>query len=403
MNEIYESTTLTRRKIAASSGFIDWDTQPSLFKHYPAFCFSYAFAEIEALGIIELSRKVTSRESVQHREYCRLNVASAGNLHPVELYVQIRSVKGVLSGIYHVDAQRERLVLIAEITEDGLEADVGLSHRYEGIIFLVSCVPFRSEWKYGIRGVRYCYLDIGHQIGAIVASASLFSQSMTILSEFDTKRLNEVMGFKDEEFICAVLAFGKEGEKKAKKTQKELLHVSPTDYSWMHMQTSEIIAKEGVLKSRPQEFTTTKEMILQRRSKRGFDAFDIQQGDSKYILSFLNAFPLECYAIILNSTEEEKGIYFNAALIQAGDFAQQCAQICVDQQFIKHSQMLVVVTCRHFSADKHMLAGAFGQMLYLKMLEIGIGVSGIGAYYDSDVQKLLQTENYILYILAVGR
>ena len=55
----------------------------------------------------------------------RLNVPSAGNLHPVELYVQIRGIKGIISGIYHIDALEERLVLLREIERDGLETYVG--------------------------------------------------------------------------------------------------------------------------------------------------------------------------------------------------------------------------------------------------------------------------------------
>ena len=403
MTEIYENTMLNRQKVAAQSGYIDWQSQPELFKQYPSFLFSYSFGQIEALEMIELSRRVTSRESRLHQEYLRLNSASAGNLHPLELYVQIRFIPGVLSGIYHVDVKNERLVLLEEINEDGLEADVGLTHRFEGIIFLLSSVVFRSEWKYAVRAIRYVYLDIGHQVGSIIASASIFSQSMTILSDFDVNRLNFVMGFKDEESVCAVLAFGKENEKKAKRLQKELLHVSPTDYSWMSMYSPEIIKREGVLKSRPPLFETTKEMILSRRSQRVFDLSKQQEGDMEYIFSFLKSYPLECFAVVLNSIETEKGIYCNGLLNRVGDFAKECVKICVDQSFIKNAQALIVVTSPYCSGDKHMLAGAYGQMLYLKMLEQGIGVSGIGAFYDAQMQNLLETNNYILYVLAVGR
>ena len=143
MHEAYDATALTPMRVARLSGYIDWVSQPSIFKHYPEFLFRYPFGSNPALRIAELSRMVTFEGVVGSKPYLRLSTPSAGNLHPIELYVQVRGVKGVLSGIYHVDAGANAMVLIREIERDGLETALGMQKKFEGMLFVVSVVPFR--------------------------------------------------------------------------------------------------------------------------------------------------------------------------------------------------------------------------------------------------------------------
>jgi len=386
MHSQYEKTSLTKKGVAAFGGYIDWNTQPSIFKQYPSFLFSYDFGQIEEFRFLELSRMITSKENIGLKPYYKLSTPSAGNLHPIELYIQVRGIKGIISGVYHVDVQMSKFVLLQEIEEDGLEAELGLSHKYEGIIVIVSCVPFRSEWKYGVRALRYCYLDAGHQIAAIQASATIYHKEMTILSEFDVKSFNVLMGFKDEETVCAVISFAKETEKKVKALKKSLLHVSPTDYSDTNGELFEIVQKQPILKSKIFPISTTKEQILQRRSARKFEDTPFIKSELEYIMHTLtkDVYPLVCYSILLGHENKD-----------------QLAAILVDQLFIKNAQIIVVVTSKHFSSEKLMLAGALVHKIALESSEFKS--TGIGAFYDKRLQDFLGTQNYILYVCALGK
>jgi len=208
MNEVYEESSLTPLRVAQLSGYRDWSSQPLMFKHYPNFLYRYQYGENPSLRPIELCRIVTSTHNSANQPYIQLNTPSAGNLHPVELYVQIRGIKGIISGIYHVNAKEGTFVLLKEIEADGLESLVGIQKRMNGFIFVVSCVAFRAEWKYAKRAVRYCYLDAGHQVGAVGASLKLHGQEMTILSDFDAQTLQRFMGFGADEFVSAVMTCG---------------------------------------------------------------------------------------------------------------------------------------------------------------------------------------------------
>lgn len=405
MHQLYERTSLTQKRVAQFGGYIDWISQPSLFKHYPSFLFSYAYGEKEQLRIIELSRIVTSTQMIAQKPYRKLNTPSAGNLHPIELYVQIRSIKGIISGIYHIDAGQNRIVLIREIEEEGLEADLGLSYKFEGMIFIASTVPFRSEWKYGERAIRYCYLDAGHQIASIQAAATISDQETTILSGFDAGALNKAMGFKDEEFVCAVIALGDETQKTVTPLAKPLLHVTPTDYCDSMGCLPDFMAKEEVYKSRVFPVSVTAEVVLKRRSARKFSGSCIQEDDFERIMQLLgeDTYPLECYTVVLKECSYQTGVYKNGRIIKEGSFIEELIALLVDQHFIKNAQIITVMTSKEFGSESLMSAGAFAHKLYLETAAREIGFTGIGAFYDEKMQKFLGTDNYLLYVCAAGK
>ena len=405
MLDVYEQTSLTRKKVAAFGGYIDWLTQPSVFKHYPEFLFRYSYGEKEELHILELCRCVTSKEKIGAKPYYKLNTPSAGNLHPIELYAQIRGVKGIISGIYHIDASAGRFVLIQEIEADGIESAVGLAHKFEGMILIQSCVPFRCEWKYGERAFRYCYLDAGHQIASIQAAATISDQDMTILFGFDAGALNRAMGFKDEEFTCAVIALGHETQKTVLPLAKPLLHVTPTDYCDTKGYLPEQIAKEDVYNSRVFAVSVAEEVVLKRRSARKFNGDCIQEDDFEQIMQLVSedTDPLECYTVVLKDCSCKAGIYKNGKIIKEGSFTEELIALLVDQHFIKNAQIITVMTSKEFSSEMLMCAGEFAHKLYLEAGTREMGFTGIGAFYDKMMQKFLGTENHILYVCAAGK
>ena len=406
MTEIYEQTSLTPIRVAQMSGYLDWASQPSMFKGYPDFLFSYEYGQNELLEVVEISRMITSTKSIGSKPYHQLSTPSAGNLHPLELYVQIRAVKGVLSGIYHVNPQLKKIVLIREIEEDGIEPYVGLEKKFKGFIYLLSSVPFRSEWKYALRALRYVYLDAGHQIGMIKSCNKLFEQEVTILSDYDTITLNEQMGFKGEEFISCVMSSGELSTNAVKEFKQKLMHVAPNDYDESSKEISSIIEKNNVYGSQlPQnDFKLNKEHILTRRSARHFKEESMPDKLLEYFMDYLSQGnpSLETYNIVLKESGLKKGVYLKDKLIKEGDFTQKMVALLVEQSFVKNAQIITVVCSQHFNADKLMLAGIFVQDLYMQTQIKRVSCSGIGAFYDKRLQTFLQTDSYILYVSAIG-
>lgn len=406
MKNIYEETSLTPMRAARLSGYIDWASQPSLFKHYPGFLFRYVYDTIPELKVAELSRCITSYSDIGGKPYYRLNTPSAGNLHPIELYVQIRGIKGVISGIYHVNAKEECFVLIQEIEENGIEPVVGLSNRFNGMIFIVSIVPFRSEWKYGERSVRYCYLDAGHQAGAILASAHALGQKATILSDIDALSLNEQMGFGAQEFSCIAIGVGEETDRSVVPLALPMLEVAPTDYCESKSTFSRYLEHYKYTVSYPEIQPLSKDLstIYNRRSVRLFEDKAIPSEVADYFLQRMKQLTTSIHAdvVVLNNGSKEPGLYRDGQEIKNGEFSTLMTHLLVDQSFIKNAAMVIIFTAPEFMAHHLVTAAAFAHILQLEAIEKGIGFTGIGAFYDQKIQRFLEHENPILYVCALG-
>jgi len=403
MHKIYDDTALTPMRVARMSGYIDWQSQPSTFKHYPDFLFRYKYKENPNFKIVELSRVVTSNSQISSKAYLKLNTPSAGNLHPIELYVQVRGVKGVLSGIYHVDASQNEIVLLQEIEDDGIEKLVGLDKRLNGYIFVVSIVAFRSEWKYQDRALRYCYLDAGHQIDSIKQASTILEESVEVLSDYDSNELDEIIGFKDEEFSCAVLSVGSISSKDVKKLNKKIMQVAPTDYCESssnlksifenNSSTNKIILQNNI--------SIDENAILNRRSARKFSKNYVDI--SKLVDSLASAnLDFSNFTILLRSSDKELGVYLDDTLIKVGDFKEEISSLLVDQQFIKNATMVIVMTSSRFGKSELINSAILANRLYYLAQENSIGFTGVGAFYDYKLQKFLSTKNYIHYVCVAG-
>lgn len=394
-------------RVARESGYVDWLSQPSTFKRYPEFLFRYPFDEVESLALITLARSVTEEQQIGGQPYYRLTTPSAGNLHPIELYIQVRGIKEVISGIYHVDAKARCFVLVQEIEGDGLESFFGLHHRFGGILGVVSMVPYRSEWKYGNRAIRYCYLDAGHQLGAITAACQVSEQKCTVLSAFDRNTLDSMMGFGSQEYSCVGFLIGEQNEREVKALKKPLIEVSAVDYVEKNRTVDAYLTEMHYPETLeiPKPFLVESQTILSRRSARKFEPVPLSRQESQYFLEKLNKAPegIEPFIVMLRSELVDKGIYSTKRAVNEGCYQEIITQLLVDQQFVARAGMVMVLTSEEFSPATLMKAAAFVHQVSLAAEVKGLGCTGIGAFYDKKLQKFLDTQNSILYVCALGK
>ncbi|MFC2074510.1 nitroreductase family protein [Campylobacterota bacterium] len=407
MLDLYESTSLSKKKVAQKTGFLDWNMQPSIFKRYPSSLFSYSLSTTPQLRLLNLTRCVTSEHKIAGKPYKRLNTPSAGNLHPLEVYVQIRGVKGVLSGIYHLNSDKDKLVLIRDIESDGIENMVGLSKRFKGMIIMISLVPFRSIWKYQERAIRYCYLDLGHQIASLEIAAISEQQKMTFLSDFDTFGLSKKMGMDEQEKIVSVAVCGEEGHKPVKGLEDDVMCVQPTDYYERHkIQESVFNSSQGI--SSPglelKNISCLDEYVLNRRSAREFTLKSIRKEHLERIMHILLQLPQSIsYHIVLMRGESYKpGLYQGTCLKREGIFVNEIVDLLLHQQFIYNASLVLVFSSSDFNAIVLTQAAFYAHSLSVQTHVMGLGLSGVGAFYDQELQEFLGTQESILYCLAIG-
>ncbi len=400
--KVREQTILTPERVAQKTTFLDWDSQPCPFKHYPHFCYRVSLRNHPSLQWLMETRCITDEQMIVHKPYYRLNIPSAGNLHPIEIYVQIRNIAGLLSGLYHLEPLTQELVLITEIGAAGIEPYLGLDYRFNGVLVILSIVPFRSSWKYGLRGWRYLYLDLGHQIGALSSSVRHFGLNLTKMFTQDTDALNRVMGMGEDERIVAVYGVGESSTRLAKRLEEPLMGVQPTDYTIRESLLLYNIKIVPLYCEIPENFYYENFIAINhtRRSARSFFA-DAMSDTAILELIGLKAPPsLEIVSILLQAHTMHCGIYRNGNCSEEGHFVFEAVHLLLEQRFIAGANMVLLIYSENFSAHSHIEAGIYAQELYLACEHLGVGCSGIGAFYDNVGSQW--SDNPLLYAVAIG-
>ena len=110
------------------------------------------------------------------------------------------------------------------------------------------------------------------------------------------------------------------------------------------------------------------------------------------------------YYVVHRVEGMEPGLYRNGELIREGRFHREARYLCLEQDLGGMSGATFFLAGKSEDYPSLMIqAGLLGHRLYLAAEIQGIGASGIGAYYDREVQEFLGTEDWILYALACGR
>ncbi|WP_304546455.1 SagB family peptide dehydrogenase [Sulfurimonas microaerophilic] len=414
----HQQTKHSYISIRKNANFLDWRSQPSNTKTYPHFYQRFEIEDYDELKDLSLIGGITFEKNYPDGAYHLRSVPSAGGLFPCEVYIQIRSVKGLLDGIYHYEPKSASLTLLQEIERDGVEESFKQQQKQKGFIFLISSVYFRSSWKYNNRAIRYVLLDAGHQLGAIYAALSVMGRESEFVFDFDKLALNEMFGFRaDEFFTCGVIS-GEKTEQSVKRLRQNLPFVSGCDY----LETNEFIeiAYKESAEYKEESFTPDpffinipkeqlRQAIVKRRSIRAFRSLELEKEELFTIVdgvfSFAKQHGIEIFYtthFVKNLTE---GLYKNTELLQEGDFKEKSRYLALEQNLGGTSGMTFYFTSNEVEKYQkvNILSGFLAQIIYLRSELLGIGCSGIGAYYDDECKEFLQTKNNILYMLAIGR
>jgi SagB-type dehydrogenase family enzyme len=418
--DYHQATKHSYLSVHLDPNYVDGSTQPSSFKVYPKF---YRRVKLNLNNpfhsFISLTSAVTLEKMYKDgSQKLRVN-PSAGALYPTEVYIQIRGIEGIVNGIYHLEVENNCLTLIYELIDDGLESYIIPGKSINGFIFLISCVYYRSSWKYKDRSLRYCWLDSGHHLGAIAASAYIHDKEIQFIFDFDKLALNAALGFENKEFITGCAISGEVQEKKIRHLRLKVPFVCGTDYFEANEFIESGYQKTSLQKSRQQklvhpQFNFDKDKFFQtvwmRRSCRRFYQQSISQENYWRILQHLaqpipteNFEEIEIYSVIHQIRGMTSGLYKGKHLIKAGNFREKTGYLCINQAIARDSAVTLFFVSDYINYQTAMqIAGFLGQRVYLVSNFWGIHCSGIGAFYDDETQEFLETNKGILYVMAIG-
>jgi SagB-type dehydrogenase family enzyme len=404
--------------VRQNTTFLDWQTQPKKTKHYPHFHLRYKLNEIEGLKELSLVGRSTYQQNYLEGTYYLRTVPSAGALYPCEVYIQIRSVKELVDGIYHYEPLENNLTLLCEVEKDGVEYYCCDKSKNIGLSFFISTVYFRSSWKYRNRSIRYIFLDSGHYLGSIYAALCVMGKESQFIFDFDKLALNKAFGFRSDEMFTCGLSSGEKSEKKVERLKFQLPYVAGSDYHEKNSFIEECYTKSAnyqaddiktlsFFKTIPKERLKT--AIVQRRSIRAFNGGGIPKKSFESIIQgvfdFAKEHEITIYYTLHDVENYEIGLYKNETLMQKGNFRSKSRYLSLEQNLGGQSGVTFYFTfnAKESYQKAYILCGFLGQIIYLKCELEGIGCSGIGAYYDEEVRKFLGTKEDVFYVMAIGK
>lgn len=421
---IYHNITKhSYESIRSNPNRLDWDHQPKVFKTYDNVLKTVQFDQKnETHRFLYLIAGITAKKSYPGVEYYLRTNPSAGALYPNEIYFQTRNVDGFTNGIYHYNIAQSCFDMLYEFEgNEGIEADLELESQYDGFIFLISSVYYRSSWKYKNRAFRYCLLDAGHILGSLEASSYIYEKAISIKYDFNKEKLNRQFGFEDKEFFNSAVICGKQTSQSVRSVQMQLDYVDPCYYFEQNKLIEDaykdsIMCSSELLEPKKIEFDLEKhrleEVIFKRRSIRDLTSKSIQKNDFEQIMQIVNRSvqadsneEIKVYAVINRVQDIINGVYYNGQYIKTGDFSQKAGYLCLEQSLGSQSAVtfFLISQAQNYQA-LYQKAGIIGHRIYLSSNYLNIGCSGIGAYYDDEVLQFLQLDqdHMVLYALAIG-
>jgi len=417
MQTFHDATTITLKKYYSEPHFIDWTTQARSYKTYPHFYRRFNINEYEELAFITNMGNESFKKTYYNQTISLRTNPSAGGLYPCEVYIQIRGVSNFLSGIYHYEPLNQTLVLLHELTHDGVEYYFDDQTLYQ-FTFLITCAYFRTAWKYSNRSIRYVLLDTGHQMGAIYSALCLKNLTAKFESKLDNKALSCALGLSHEEFLTGCIKVNAYKNKPLLPLREALPFVQPCDYFIPNVFIEEFFQKS--VEAKEYEFpayeglkklsqSQLQDAINHRRSIRAFKKESISYEAfleiCQDIFEIAKQNHIELFMINNNIEGLKKGVYKNVSLQKEGDFSVKAAFLALNQTLAQTACATLFFTAPKAVPYTHttQVCGFLAHIIYLKATHLNMGCSGIGAYFDEEVQQFLETPNNILYLLVLGK
>lgn len=139
---------------------------------------------------------------------------SGGARHPFETYLIINRVDGIEEGAYHYLPLSHEL----EPIDAGLITPQMISETVNGqkfaaaanVVFYFAVVPYRAEWRYGIKSHKVMLIDLGHMAQNLCISAEGIDSGACPIASYDQEKSDALFGLDGvDEFVAYIVPVGK--------------------------------------------------------------------------------------------------------------------------------------------------------------------------------------------------
>jgi SagB-type dehydrogenase family enzyme len=141
-------------------------------------------------------------------------VPSGGARHPFETYLAIGNVAGLQPGLYRYLPFSHELVCLKEetvIMEQAAEAALGQEFiASAAAVFIWSCLPYRTEWRYAQAAVKTILLDAGHLCQSLYLACEAIGCGACAIGAYDQEQMDRLLELDGkDEFVVYLAPVGK--------------------------------------------------------------------------------------------------------------------------------------------------------------------------------------------------
>ena len=165
----------------------------------------------EPLTLAEVSQLLWAAQGVTDAEGYR-TAPSAGALYPLEVYVVIGNVKGIMPGIYKYKPYRHELIKIKEgdVRGELMRAAYGQIYIAKAPVDIVFAAVYeRTTRKYGRRGIRYVHMEVGGATQNVYLQAVALNLGTVVIGAFEDEEVKKVLHMSDSEHPLCIMPVGK--------------------------------------------------------------------------------------------------------------------------------------------------------------------------------------------------
>jgi SagB-type dehydrogenase family enzyme len=379
---------------------------------------------------------------------------SSGNLHPTEFHFLTRGLKEWPDGLYHYRPS-------AHVAEQRALGEVGLNlpGGCAPIVFVLTSIAWREAWKYRDRAYRYCLHDIGHAWQSLVLAARAMGCDSFAIGDFKDDLIASSCRLHEDEWPMLVVelhcasipthepdtggAVWYGGHANQLSTERiaypriEAIHQSTKLENRIgHCKSTidPVPAGRGEIKLPPPAVSSFPfgDVARTRRSALdfmgGMQAMSLSQISAilavtrrPFLVDFAATRFIQLYMYIHRVDGLERGVYrfwsecAELERIKSGDQRLAAAGLSLGQDLAGNACVTFSMIGDFDRAARahgnrgyryvHFEAGAIGQRLYLAAEALGLGATGIGAFYDNEVHRYLNLtpeHGQVVYHFAIG-
>ena len=378
---------------------------------------------------------------------------SSGNLHPTEFHFCTRGLVNWTDGLYHYRPS-------SHMTEQRAIGDFGgkLVDWPDPLIFVLTSILWREAWKYQNRAYRYCLHDIGHAWQSLILAARSLGCESFAFGNFSDDRVAESCLLSQDEWPMLIVGlhgpsipvrmldptgtilFG--GRSNQLSEQQVTYPLIEKIHAATKVSMEFAISACGQPKdcgrgdiSLPPRLSTNRNFGDVARARRS--ALDFRGGSESISLSqlatllsstkgplfadFATARFVRLYLYIHRVEGLAPGVYRywpeHAELerFKEGDQRSVAAALSLGQNLAGNACLAFSMIGDFENAARsygdrgyryvHFEAGAIGQRMYLASEALGLRATGIGAFFDEEVNRYLSLSpelGQVVYHFAIG-